>query len=100
MPQEDVAIVYKGHVYALDSILVDKFCPGDLLAPGTLPLLLQKQRNPVRLTKAALAAFDGCPGDALLQVRPFGLCPSAYTVLSSCHGHTFKQKSEMMRFRN
>ena len=67
--QEDVAIVYKGHEYRLDSILVDKFWPGDLIAPGTLPLLLQPQKNPVRLGKAAWATLDSCMGDAKLQVN-------------------------------
>ena len=66
--QEDLAIVYKGHEYALDSILVDKFHPGDLIAPGSAPLLLQRQEHRVKLGKAALAVLDMCQGDAQLHV--------------------------------
>ena len=59
---------YKGHVWRLDAILVDKFCPGDLITPGSAPLLLQPQANKLKLGKAALAA---CQGNTLLQV---GVC--------------------------
>ena len=63
--QEAVDLEYKGHVWRLDAILVDKFCPGDLIAPGTAPLLLQRQQHGLRLGKAALVA---CRADARLQV--------------------------------
>ena len=63
--QEAVDLEYKGRVWRLDDILVDKFCPGDLIAPGTAPLLLQPQAHKLQLSAAAHAA---CRGDALLQV--------------------------------
>ncbi len=44
-------IVYKGNCYHLDDILMDKFCPSDLIEPGTAPLLLEPQRNALCLDK-------------------------------------------------
>lgn len=49
--QETMEIVYKGNSYHLDDILLDKFCPSDLIEPGTAPLLLEPQRNTVCLAE-------------------------------------------------
>jgi hypothetical protein len=53
--QEDVEIIYKGQCYHLNDILVDKFCPSDLIAPGTSPLLLEPQENLLQLAKESAA---------------------------------------------
>ena len=59
--QDTIELAYKGSTYRLDDILVDKFCPSDLIEPGTAPLLLQQQSNGVHLTSAA---------EELLRQRP------------------------------
>ena len=59
--QETIELAYKGHSYRLNDILIDKFCPSDLIEPGTAPLLLEQQHNNVHLSKSA---------EATLQQRP------------------------------
>lgn len=58
-------IVYKGNCYHLDDILVDKFCPSDLIEPGTAPLLLEQQHNAVCLAKH----FTPSPDSSISQVQ-------------------------------
>jgi hypothetical protein len=65
--QESTEIVYKGKCYHLDDILVDKFCPSDLIEPGTAPLLLEQQHNAVCLAKH----FSPSPGSSISQVQCF-----------------------------
>lgn len=60
-------IVYKGNCYHLDDILVDKFCPSDLIEPGTAPLLLEPQRNALCLDEDSSPA---AASEALTQVLP------------------------------
>lgn len=64
--QDTIELAYKGHTYHLDDILVDKFCPSDLIAPGTAPLLLEQQHNAVALSKSAQESLRQKPE---LQVR-------------------------------
>ena len=59
--QETIELAYKGHSYRLNDILVDKFCPSDLIEPGTAPLLLEQQHNDVHFSNSA---------EATLQQRP------------------------------
>ena len=49
--QDTIQLAYKGNTYHLDDILVDKFCPSDLIEPGTAPLLLEQQHNALLLLK-------------------------------------------------
>ncbi len=59
--QDTIELAYKGSTYRLDDILVDKFCPSDLIEPGTAPLLLEQQSNGVRFTPAAEELLRQCP---------------------------------------
>ena len=49
--QDSIQLAYKGNTYHLNDILVDKFCPSDLIEPGTAPLLLEQQNNALLLLK-------------------------------------------------
>ena len=68
--QETIELAYKGHSYRLNDILVDKFCPSDLIEPGTAPLLLEQQHNIVHLSKSAEATLQQRPE---LRVRYTGI---------------------------
>lgn len=82
--QETIELAYKGHSYRLNDILVDKFCPSDLIEPGTAPLLLEQQRNNVHLSKSAEAALQQRPD---LRVGYFCLqqhMPAGRACISVC----------------
>ena len=68
--QETIELAYKGHSYRLNDILVDKFCPSDLIEPGTAPLLLEQQHNDVHFSKSAEATLQQRPE---LRVRCTGI---------------------------
>ena len=68
--QETIELAYKGHSYRLNDILVDKFCPSDLIEPGSAPLLLEQQRNDVHFSKGAEATLQQRPE---LRVRCTGI---------------------------
>lgn len=53
MVQDTIELAYKGSKYCLNDILVDKFCPSDLIEPGTAPLLLEQQHNAVHFSTSA-----------------------------------------------
>ena len=53
MVQDTIDLAYKGSTYRLNDILVDKFCPSDLIEPGTAPLLLEQQHNAVHFSTSA-----------------------------------------------
>lgn len=72
--QDTIELAYKGSTYRLDDILVDKFCPSDLIEPGTVPLLLEQQSNAVRFSAAA---------QTQLRQRP-----ELQVILDLCHSGT------------
>ncbi|CAL8468160.1 g7699 [Coccomyxa elongata] len=90
---ETMEIVYKGKCYHLDDILVDKFCPSDLIEPGTTPLLLEPQRNNVCLAEdfsataassvvtqeAVHAAVDA----AVQSYAPYSRCPAGLALVTT-----------------
>lgn len=65
--QEEVEIVYKGNCYHLDDILVDKFCPSDLIDPGSSPLLLQPQKNLLQLTEESVSVLQSPHGSEMRE---------------------------------
>ena len=72
--QDTIQLAYKGNTYRLDDILVDKFCPSDLIEPGTAPLLLEQQHNALLLPKG----LEMVPLDvSRFQV---GLCLTGYSL--------------------
>ena len=87
--QSTIELAYKGSTYRLDDILVDKFCPSDLIEPGTAPLLLEQQSNGVYFSTAAeqllchhpelQVGLDACHSIAVID-RLSVQCPD-----SPCH---------------
>ena len=94
--QETIELAYKGHSYRLNDILVDKFCPSDLIEPGTAPLLLEQQRNDVHFSESAEATLQQRPelrvcyssSKACLPAQPASLCASpGGLIIPSTHQH-------------
>ncbi|CAK0771087.1 hypothetical protein CVIRNUC_003831 [Coccomyxa viridis] len=89
---ETIELAYKGHSYRLNDILVDKFCPSDLIEPGSAPLLLEQQRNDVHLSKGAEATLQQRPelreaAELALQsardsYTPYTRCPAGMALLT------------------
>ena len=61
MVQDTIELAYKGSTYHLNDILVDKFCPSDLIEPGTAPLLLEQQHNAVQFSTSAMEQLRQSP---------------------------------------
>ncbi|EIE20643.1 cytidine deaminase-like protein [Coccomyxa subellipsoidea C-169] len=72
---ESMDIVYKGNCYRLDDILVDKFCPSDLIEPGTAPLLLEQQHNAEAAEAAVKAAME--------SYAPYTRCPAGLALVTN-----------------